>query len=405
MATSIALIVLLGLVSYKLFSWMRLPGFLGVLLLGIAIGPNGTDWIDESILLVSGDLRKIALIIILLRAGLGLHRQTLKQVGMPALRLGFIPVIIEGFVILLAAVILLDMSGVEAGMLGFIIAAVSPAVIVPKMLQFIHTGKGADKGIPTMILAGASIDDVVAITIFSAFAGMYAGSSVSMIGQILSIPIAIITGAALGIVIALLLLYIFQKVNVRHTKKILIIIAASILMTTIEDLLKNHLPLAALLGVMAIGFVIYERKPQLGITLSGKFAKIWVFAEILLFFLVGAEVNFLLAAEAGLVGLVIIGIGLLGRSLGVILSLTGTNLTLKEKGFCIMAYSPKATVQAAIGSVPLAMGVPAGDIILTIAVLSIVITAPLGSIAMNIMGNTFLRGKSLDSARNDQGLL
>lgn len=396
MAASIALIVLLGLVSWRLFSWLGLPGFLGVLLLGMAIGPNGADWIDESIMLVSGDLREIALIIILLRAGLGLHRQTLKKVGLPALRLGFIPVVVEGFIILLAAVWLLDITAVEAGMLGFIIAAVSPAVIVPKMLQYIQIGKGADKGIPTMILAGASIDDVVAITIFSAFAGMYAGSSISMTGQILSIPIAIITGAALGIVIALLLLYLFQKVNVRHTKKILIIIAASILMTTMEDLLKNYLPLAALLGVMAIGFVIYERKPQLGITLSGKFTKIWVFAEILLFFLVGAEVNFLLVTEAGLVGLAIIGIGLLGRSLGVILSLFGTNLTLKEKGFCIMAYSPKATVQAAIGSVPLAMGAPAGDVILTIAVLSIVITAPLGSIAMNIMGNTFLKGKSID---------
>lgn len=396
MAASIALIVLLGLISWRLFSWLGLPGFLGVLLLGMAIGPNGADWIDQSILQVSGDLRKIALIIILLRAGLGLHRQTLKKVGLPALRLGFIPVVVEGFIVLLAAVWLLDITAVEAGMLGFIIAAVSPAVIVPKMLQYIQIGKGADKGIPTMILAGASIDDVVAITIFSAFAGMYAGSSVSMTGQILSIPIAIITGAALGIVIALLLLYLFQKVSVRHTKKILIIIAASILMTTLEDLLKNYLPLAALLGVMAIGFVIYERKPQLGLTLSGKFTKIWVFAEILLFFLVGAEVNFLLVTEAGLVGLAIIGIGLLGRSLGVILSLYGTNLTLKEKGFCIMAYSPKATVQAAIGSVPLAMGAPAGDVILTIAVLSIVITAPLGSIAMNIMGNTFLKGKSID---------
>lgn len=396
MASSVALIILLGLICYKIFTWIRLPGFLGILLLGMAIGPNGFDWIDESILLVSGDLRKIALIIILLRAGLGLHRQTLKKVGLPALRLGFIPVITEGFVVLLAAVLLLDFTAVEAGMLGFIIAAVSPAVIVPKMLHFIHTGKGADKGIPTMILAGASIDDVVAITIFSAFAGFYTGSSLSVTGQIVSIPVAIVTGALLGVGIAIALLFLFKKFKVRHTKKILIIVAASILLTATEDLLKNYIPIAALLGVMAIGFVIFERKPQLGLTLSGKFAKIWVFAEILLFFLVGAEVNFLLAADAGLVGLAIIGIGLLGRSLGVLISLLQTNLTLREKGFCIMAYSPKATVQAAIGSVPLALGVPTGDIILTVAVLSIVITAPVGSIAMNIMGNTFLKGKSLE---------
>ncbi len=396
MASSVALIVLLGLICYKIFTWIRLPGFLGILLLGMAIGPNGFDWIDESILLVSGDLRKIALIIILLRAGLGLHRQTLKKVGLPALRLGFIPVITEGFVILLAAVLLLDFTAVEAGMLGFIIAAVSPAVIVPKMLHFIHTGKGADKGIPTMILAGASIDDVVAITIFSAFAGFYTGSSLSVTGHIVSIPVAIVTGALLGMGIALALLYLFKRFKVRHTKKILIIVAASILLTATEDLLQNYIPIAALLGVMVIGFIIFERKPELGLTLSGKFAKIWVFAEILLFFLVGAEVDFLLAIDAGLVGLAIIGIGLLGRSLGVLISLLQTNLTLREKGFCMMAYSPKATVQAAIGSVPLALGVPNGDIILTVAVLSIVITAPVGSIAMNIMGNTFLKGKSLE---------
>jgi len=396
MASSVALIVLLGLICYKIFTWIRLPGFLGILLLGMAIGPNGFDWIDESILLVSGDLRKIALIIILLRAGLGLHRQTLKKVGLPALRLGFIPVITEGFVILLAAILLLDFTAVEAGMLGFIIAAVSPAVIVPKMLHFIHTGKGADKGIPTMILAGASIDDVVAITIFSAFAGFYTGSSLSVTGHIVSIPVAIVTGALLGMGIALALLYLFKRFKVRHTKKILIIVAASILLTATEDLLQNYIPIAALLGVMVIGFIIFERKPELGLTLSGKFAKIWVFAEILLFFLVGAEVDFLLAIDAGLVGLAIIGIGLLGRSLGVLISLLQTNLTLREKGFCMMAYSPKATVQAAIGSVPLALGVPNGDIILTVAVLSIVITAPVGSIAMNIMGNTFLKGKSLE---------
>ncbi len=396
MATSIAIIVLLGLIAWRLFFWFRLPGFLGVLLLGMAIGPNGVDWIDDSILLVSGDLRMIALIIILLRAGLGLHRQTLKKVGMPALRLGFIPVMLEGFSILLAAVFLLDISKAEAGMLGFIIAAVSPAVIVPRMLHFIHTGRGTDKGIPTMILAGASIDDVVAITVFSSFAGLYAGSNVSIAGQIFSIPGAIVLGVLLGIVTAILLLWLFQTIKVRHTKKILILIAGSILLTSLEGMLKNYLPVAALLGVMTMGFVIYERNPQLGITLSGKFAKIWVFAEILLFFLVGAEVNFLLAAEAGAMGLVIIGIGLLGRSAGVLLSLIKTNLTHKEKFFCIMAYSPKATVQAAIGSVPLAMGVPAGEVILTLAVLSVLVTAPLGSVAMNIMGHTFLKGKSID---------
>lgn len=393
MAVSLAIIVLLGIVSHQLFVRLRLPGFLGILFLGMAIGPYGADWIDESILLVSADLRKIALVIILLRAGLGLNLQTLKMVGMPALRLGFIPAVIEGISVMFVAAWLLGISLVEAGMLGFIIAAVSPAVIVPKMLSWMELGKGADKGIPTMILAGASLDDVVAITIFSSFAGYFAGAGLNIAGQIFIIPLSILTGVLAGALIGITLLYLFKRFNIRHTKKILVILASAIFLTYAEDLLKSIIPLAALLGVMVIGFVILERRPSLGMEMSARYGKIWVFAEILLFFLVGAEVNIMLVGETGLLGLVIIFAGLTARAIGVYFSLAGTNFSLKEKGFCMLAYSPKATVQAAIGSVPLAMGAPAGEIILTLAVLAIVITAPLGAISMNMAGEKVLKGK------------
>ncbi len=393
MAVSLAIIVLLGIVSHQLFVRLRLPGFLGILFLGMAIGPYGADWIDESILLVSADLRKIALVIILLRAGLGLNLQTLKMVGMPALRLGFIPAVIEGISVMFIAAWLLGISLVEAGMLGFIIAAVSPAVIVPKMLSWMELGKGADKGIPTMILAGASLDDVVAITIFSSFAGYFAGAGLNIAGQIFIIPLSILTGVLAGALIGITLLYLFKRFNIRHTKKILVILASAIFLTYAEDLLKSIIPLAALLGVMVIGFVILERRPSLGMEMSARYGKIWVFAEILLFFLVGAEVNIMLVGETGLLGLVIIFAGLTARAIGVYFSLAGTNFSLKEKGFCMLAYSPKATVQAAIGSVPLAMGAPAGEIILTLAVLAIVITAPLGAISMNMAGEKVLKGK------------
>ena len=393
MAVSLAIIVLLGIVSHQLFVRLRLPGFLGILFLGMAIGPYGADWIDESILLVSADLRKIALVIILLRAGMGLNLQTLKMVGMPALRLGFIPAVIEGISVMFVAAWLLGISLVEAGMLGFIIAAVSPAVIVPKMLSWMELGKGADKGIPTMILAGASLDDVVAITIFSSFAGYFAGAGLNIAGQIFIIPLSILTGVLAGALIGITLLYLFKRFNIRHTKKILVILASAIFLTYAEDLLKSIIPLAALLGVMVIGFVILERRPSLGMEMSARYGKIWVFAEILLFFLVGAEVNIMLVGETGLLGLVIIFAGLTARAIGVYFSLAGTNFSLKEKGFCMLAYSPKATVQAAIGSVPLAMGAPAGEIILTLAVLAIVITAPLGAISMNMAGEKVLKGK------------
>ncbi|AOY75845.1 cation:proton antiporter [Clostridium formicaceticum] len=393
MAFSLAMIILLGLLFNQLFTKMKLPGLLGMLVLGVLIGPYGLDWLDESILLISGDLRKIALIVILIRAGFGINRDTLNKIGIPALKLSCIPGIFEGLTVMLVGGYLLGISRVEAGMLGFILAAVSPAVIVPSMLSFIERGKGEEKGIPTLILAGASVDDVVAITIFSSFVGMYGGQNINFIRQLLNIPLSIVIGIALGAVLSILLLYIFNHFHIRNTKKVLMILASAIILTGLEDILNDTVPIAALLGVMVIGFVILEKKEALAKELSNKFNKIWVFAEIILFVLVGAQVNIYLAAETGWIGLVIIAIGLMARSFGVYLSLLGTNLSTKERGFCVVAYIPKATVQAAIGAVPLSIGAPAGEMILALAVLAIVVTAPIGAIAIKVTGERVLEEK------------
>jgi NhaP-type Na+/H+ or K+/H+ antiporter len=390
MALSLSVIILLGLLANKVFERLKLPGLLGMLILGIVIGPYGLNFIGKEILNVSSELRKIALIVILLRAGLGIKKETLNKVGVPAIKMSCIPGLFEGFTILFVASYLLGVTKVEAGMLGFIIAAVSPAVVVPSMLSFIHRKMGEKKGIPTLILAGASIDDVFAITLFSTFLGLYGGSNINVTRKILDIPISILLGILLGVVIAVGIVTIFQRFHIRDTKKVLIILGTAIVLTSLEDALKDIVPIASLLGVMTIGFIILEKLPKVASRLAIKLNKIWVFAELLLFVLVGAQVNIYVALDSGLIGLVIIAIGLMARSVGVLLSVAGTNLNWKERFFCIFAYIPKATVQAAIGAVPLAAGVPSGDIILAISVLSILITAPLGAIAIKASGEKWL---------------
>jgi NhaP-type Na+/H+ or K+/H+ antiporter len=283
-----------------------------------------------------------------------------------------------------------NLSIIEAGILAFIIAAVSPAVVVPQMLKLINNKKGTNKGIPTLILTGASIDDVIAITIFSTFLGLYGGSQINIAKKILNVPIAILVGIILGIITALLLIFIFKKYHLRDTKKALIMLSAAILLTGLGDYLENIIPIAALLGVMTIGFVLQERYNVLGTRLASKFNKIWVFAEIMLFVLVGAEVNIYLAIETGLIGFVIILVGLLARSVGVLISISNMSLNIKERFFCVIAYTPKATVQAAIGAVPLAAGVKSGELILAMAVLSIIITAPLGAVGIKLAGENWL---------------
>ncbi|MHB9946512.1 potassium transporter [Clostridium botulinum] len=390
MASSLAIIILLGLIANKLFEKLKLPGLLGMLILGILIGPHGLDWLSKDILNASSDLRKIALIVILLRAGLGLNKDELKLVGKTALKLSCIPGIIEGLFIAIASVKLLGFSFIQGGLLGFIIAAVSPAVVVPQMLSLMDKGLGKAKGIPTLILAGASIDDVFAITIFSTFLGLYAGKNINIAKQILKIPVSIILGTLIGVLSAIIIIKIFKKYPIDNTKKILIILSISIILTLIEALLKGKLEIASLLSVMALGFVISDKIPSIGDKVSKGLNEIWVFAQILLFVLVGAEVNMVIAFKSGFLGIIIIALGLIGRSIGVLISLKGSNLNKEEKLFCIIAYIPKATVQAAMGAVPLANGVEAGDIILAIAVLSILTTAPLGAIAINLSGPKLL---------------
>lgn len=391
MATSLAIIMVMGLISKSLFESLRLPGLLGMIVVGALIGPFGFDLLSESMMSASGDFRKIALIVILIRAGLGIKGENLKKIGRPAISLSFIPGLIEALTIIYLSMKLFDFTFIQGGILGFTIAAVSPAVIVPAMLDLMEKGIGEEKNIPTLILTGASVDDVFAITIFSAFLGIYSGSKISIGLKIMTIPLSIILGLIFGLLIAMILIRVFKSYNIRDSEKVLYILGSAILLTTLETALKSKVEIAGLLGVMAIGFVIFERMPDLGGRMSSKFNKIWVFAEILLFVLVGAQVNLVLALDAGLQGILLIAIGLIARSIGVILSLGGSGLSRGEKLFCVFAYIPKATVQAAIGGIPLSMGVESGDLILSLAVLSIIITAPLGSIAIKKSGPRLLK--------------
>ncbi len=390
MATSLAIVILLGLLFNTIFIRLKMPGLLGMLFLGILLGPYALDWLDPNLLQVSADFRKIALIIILLRAGFGISKEDLNRVGVTAIKLGCIPGLIEGTTIAFISTVLLDFSFIQGSILGFIIAAVSPAVVVPHMLELIEGEIGTDKRIPTLILAGASLDDVFAITIFTTFLGLYSGSHINIGIKIAYIPISIILGISLGVIIGLIMVKFFKKYSIRDTKKILLILGIAILLTALENMLKNKIEIAALLGVMAIGFIILEKLPVVAKRLSKRFNKIWILAEIILFVLVGSQVNISVAVDAGFKGLIIVFIGLVVRSFGVLISTLGTKLNWKERLFCIIAYTPKATVQAAIGAIPLSLGVKSGDLILAISVLSIIITAPLGAIAIKASAKRLL---------------
>lgn len=398
MATSIGLIIIISMLAKVLFIKFKLPGLLGMLLVGMLIGPHGLNWVHKDLLIVSADIRKIALIIILLRAGLGIGKEQLKQVGNTAVKLGFLPGIIEGMVLAITAILLFDFSFIEGGILGFIIAAVSPAVVVPQMLHLKEEGLGTNKSIPTLILASSSVDDVFAITIFSTFLGFYSGSRFGVAMQILSIPVSILLGIALGAVCGLIMVKLFNIFHIRDSKKVLYLLGVGIMFTAIESLIKAKelsiagipIEVAGLLGVMTIGFVILEKKAKVAKRLALKYSKIWLLAELLLFTLVGAEVNVSVALNAGVKGLLLIGIGLGARSIGVLISTIGSDLNSKEKIFCTIAYMPKATVQAAIGGIPLAAGVPSGELILAMAVLSILITAPVGAIGIQLSSKKLL---------------
>lgn len=392
MLLSLMLLLIIGFIAAKLVSYIRLPGLIGMLVVGAVLGPYLFNILDANLLLVSQDLRHFALIVILIRAGLGLQRTNLKKVGLPALKMSLIPCLFEGFTVMIASYYLLDFSLIEGGMLGFILAAVSPAVVVPSMIELQESGYGTNKGIPTLILAGASIDDVFAITLFSFFLSAAVGVEQSILSVIVKIPYTIIGGIVGGIVVALIIVLVLRskRVAFNQTESLLILLTFAVLYFYIGEKLE----LASLLGVMVLGFVILDREPKYAKQFSISLAAIWVFAQIILFTLVGAEVNIQLALEAGVIGLVIILVGLVARSLGVLIATANTNLSFKERVFCIIAYLPKATVQAAIGSLPLTAGLESGGVILAIAVLSIVVTAPLGAIGIRLSAPRLLMKKS-----------
>ncbi|AXU48983.1 cation:proton antiporter [Clostridioides difficile] len=383
MLTSLALIFLLGMASGGIFKKIKLPSLLGMLLTGIILGPYVLNLIDNSILDISSDLRKIALIIILTRAGLSLDINDLKKVGRPAVLMCFIPATFEIIGMIVLAPKLLGVSILEAAVMGAVVGAVSPAIIVPKMLKLMEEGYGIEKSIPQMLLAGTSIDDIFVIVMFTVFTGLAQGNSISAI-SFLQIPVSIILGVIAGAVIGLCLAVFFKNVHMRDSAKGVLLLSISFLMISLETTLEGIVPFSGLLAVMSIGIFLQIKYRVVARRLSIKYSKLWVGAEILLFVLVGATVDISYAFKAGIGAIILIFGVLLFRMVGVFFCLIKTNLTIKERLFCMIGYIPKATVQAAIGGVPLAMGMVSGQLILTLAVLAILITAPLGAFGIDV---------------------
>ena len=378
MLTSLSLVFLLGMLLSRAFQKIRLPGLLGMLVTGMILGPYALNMLDGSILGISADLRQIALIIILTRAGLSLDIQDLKKVGRPAVLMCFVPACFEIKGMILLAPRLLGISVLDAAIMGAVVGAVSPAVIVPKMLNLMEKGYGVKKSIPQLILAGASVDDVFVIVLFTAFTGLAQGGTFSP-ASILSIPVSIGTGIVAGGLAGILLALFFQKVHIRDSAKVVILLSISFLMIELENRLKGYVPFSGLLAVMSIGIALQKKRYEAAARLSVKYSKLWVAAEVLLFVLVGATVDISYAMKAGAAAVILIFGVLIFRMAGVFFCLLGTDINRKERLFCMIAYMPKATVQAAIGGVPLAMGLGCGKIVLTVAVLAILITAPLGA--------------------------
>lgn len=390
MLTSLALIFLCGLLFGTLFSKLKLPPLLGMLLTGIVLGPYVLSLMDPSILSISADLRQLALIIILTRAGLNLDLASLKKVGRPAILMCFVPACFEIGGMLLLAPPLLHISLLEAAIMGTVVAAVSPAVIVPKMLHLMETGYGTKQSIPQLIMAGASVDDVFVIVLFTSFTGLAQGQQISAV-SFLSIPVSILLGLLVGAIIGVLLALLFARFHMRDSVKVLLILSLSFLLVALENTLKNTVPFSGLLAVMSLNIAVQRKRTEVAVRLSAKFSKLWVAAELILFVLVGATVDLSYVATAGLAAVIVILGVLLFRMLGVCVCLLKTTLQKKERLFCMLAYLPKATVQAAIGSLPLSMGLACGNIVLTVAVLSILITAPLGAFLIDLTYKKLLK--------------
>lgn len=390
MLTSIAIILLCGLMVGWMFNKIKLPSLLGMIIVGIILGPHGLNIIDDSILMISGDLRQIALVIILTRAGLSLDISDLKKVGRPAVLMCFVPACIEILGTILLAPILLGVSVLDAAIIGSTIAAVSPAVIVPRMIKLMEEGYGTDKSIPQLILAGASVDDVFVIVVFTAFTTLASTGKVSA-ASFLQIPISIILGIVLGCVVGALLVMFFKRRHIRDSIKILIILSISFLILELQNQLEGYVPVSGLLAIMSMGIVINQKYSVLAKRLSVKYNKLWLAAEVFLFVLVGVAVDIKYAISAGIMVVVLIICALVFRMFGVMIALLKTDLSVKERIFCMVAYTPKATVQAAIGSIPLSMGLECGSITLTVAVVSILITAPFGAICVDNLYRKLLR--------------
>lgn len=396
MLTSLAFIFLVGLSMAAICQKIKLPRIIGMLITGIVLGPYVLDLLDPSILSISTDLRQMALIIILLKAGLSLNIEDLKKVGRPAIMMSCVPASFEILGFFLCAPYILGIDRISAAVMGSVLAAVSPAVVVPRMVTLMEKGYGTQKSIPQMIMAGASCDDIFVIVLFTTFTGMAQGGSANFM-DFLNIPISIILGIVLGAVTGYLLSWFFEtayarKHYVRNSMKVIIVLGISFLLMAIETWLEGIVAVSGLLAIVSMACVIKLKSTSfVSKRLSEKFGKLWLAAEVLLFVLVGAAVDIRYTLDAGVAAILMIFVALLFRSVGVLVCMLKTPLSKKERLFCVIAYLPKATVQAAIGSVPLAMGLPCGQIVLSIAVLAILITAPLGAIGIDCTYQKFLQ--------------
>ena len=382
MLTSIAIILLLGFISGQIFTKMKLPSLIGMILVGILISPYCLDLMDESILSISKDIRQIALVIILTRAGLSLNIKDLKKVGRPAFLMCFVPACIEIIGTLILAPLLFDITWIEALIIGSVMAAVSPAVIVPRMIRLIDEGYGKENSIPQLILAGASVDDVFVIVLFTAFTGLASTGELSMMNFI-QIPISIILGILFGFVVGLILLFVLKKTNIQDTLKVIIMLSISFLILEVQTLLENIIPISGLLAIMSMGIIIKQKDEEFSKKMASKYNQLWSGAEIFLFVLVGVAVDVRYAFNAGIAVILLVIGALIFRMFGVFISLLKTKLTKNERIFCMLSYTPKATVQAAIGTIPLTMGLACGELVLTVAVMSILLTAPFGAICVD----------------------
>ena len=394
MLLSIALILIVGMSMGWICQKCKLPSLLGMLATGVILGPYVLNLLDSSILGISSELRKIALIIILTRAGLGLDLSGLKKIGRPAVLMCFVPASFELLGMILIAPKLMGLRLLETAIMGAVLAAVSPAVVVPRMVKLMDEGYGVKEGIPQLILAGASVDDVYVIVLFSTFVGMMQGEGASVLSFV-NIPVSILLGIAIGLLIGFILAYFFKKVHIRDTSKVLIILSISFLLVVLEDTLTTAITFSALIAIMFIGIGLQRNREVVAKRLSVKYGKLWVAAEVFLFVLVGATVNIGCLGKVGVKALVVIIGALAFRMLGVFVCLLGTRLKRKERLFVMMAYTPKATVQAAIGGIPLALGFACGDTVLTVAVLAIVLTAPLGAFAIDFSYKKLLRQRMI----------